>query len=69
MSDGKPTRDDVLKVAAGVDWAEEYCRIPDKLQRDIPNELCAVLKGKGLSLRQAELLLDITKALLGKTKV
>lgn len=69
MNDKKATRAEVLEYAAAVDWISEYCRIPDKLRRDIPNELCAVLKGKGLSLRQAELLLDITKALLGKTKV
>lgn len=40
--------------------------IPEDKRKRIPDEICKILMGNGLSLQQAEMLLDIAKSRLRK---
>lgn len=59
----------IQKLEIGDDPGKILSSIPSDKLRDIPNDICNLLKGNGLTFQQEELLLDVAKTRLRRAKI
>lgn len=59
----------IQKIEGGNDPGKVLSSIPSDKLRDIPNDICKLLIGNGLTFQQAELLLEVAKTRLRMAKI
>lgn len=59
----------IQKIEGWNDPGKVLSSIPSDKLRDIPNDICQLLIGNGLTFQQAEMLLEVAKTRLRRAKI
>lgn len=59
----------IQKLEGGNDPCKVLSSIPSDKLHNIPNDICKLLTGNGLTFQQAELLLEVAKTRLRRAKI